>query len=105
MSIGEEPVDYTVDSIAIGSFHVVQNGIIVVCSAGNSGNQGPGSVTNVVPWIFTVGASTIDRDFISTLTLGNKKQIQGKSRSLESLDEDKSYPLINSIDDDYREDA
>ena len=76
MSIGGEPVDYTVDSIAIGSFHVVQNGIIVVCSAGNSGNQGPRSVTNVVPWIFTVGASTIDRDFISTLTLSNKKQIQ-----------------------------
>ncbi|URE38480.1 subtilisin-like [Musa troglodytarum] len=109
MSIGGEPVDYAVDSIAIGSFHAVQNGITVVCSAGNSGNQGPGSVTNVAPWIFTVGASTIDRDFISTLTLGNKTQIQGKSRSLESLDEDKSYPLINSADarinDDYREDA
>ncbi|RWV76978.1 hypothetical protein GW17_00062264 [Ensete ventricosum] len=76
MSIGGEPVDYAVDSIAIGSFHAVQNGITVVCSAGNSGDQGPGSVTNVAPWIFTVGASTVDRDFISTLTLGNKKQIQ-----------------------------
>ncbi|RRT55443.1 hypothetical protein B296_00014669 [Ensete ventricosum] len=76
MSIGGEPVDYAVDSIAIGSFHAVQNGITVVCSSGNSGGQGPGSVTNVAPWIFTVGASTVDRDFISTLTLGNKKQIQ-----------------------------
>ncbi|THU47812.1 hypothetical protein C4D60_Mb09t19590 [Musa balbisiana] len=73
MSIGGEPVDYAVDSIAIGSFHAVQNGITVVCSAGN---QGPGSVTNVAPWIFTVAVTTIDRDFISTLTLGNKKQIQ-----------------------------
>ncbi|PNX83977.1 subtilisin-like protease-like protein, partial [Trifolium pratense] len=64
--------DLTTDVIAIGSFHAVQHGILVVCSAGNDGPQ-PSSVTNDVPWILTVGATTIDRSLQSNIVLGNNK--------------------------------
>lgn len=72
VSVGGPAGDYAGDGMAIGSFHAVKNGISVVCSAGNSGPQ-PGTVSNVAPWIFTVGASTIDRSFPAILTLGNGK--------------------------------
>ena len=62
------------DPIAIGSFHAVDNGIIVVCSAGNDGPS-LGSVVNVAPWILTVAASTIDRDFQSNVVLGQKNKV------------------------------
>ena len=67
--------DYFLDSIAIGSFHAVQNGIVVVCSGGN---EGPtlGSVKNTAPWIINVAASTIDRDFPSNVMLGNNKLLK-----------------------------
>ncbi|CAN1276739.1 Subtilisin-like protease SBT5.3 [Linum perenne] len=71
LSLGSSsPRSYDSDTIAIGSFHAVRNGITVVCSAGNSGPY-PSSVTNVSPWILTVAASTVDRRFLSNVTLGN----------------------------------
>nr|GMD06593.1 subtilisin-like protease SBT5.6 [Ipomoea batatas] len=61
---------YTQDGIAIGALHAVKRNIVV---AGSAGNDGPKSstVTNVAPWIITVGASSIDRVFSSPLKLGN----------------------------------
>ena len=58
------------DSIAIGAFHAVSKGIVLSCSAGNSG---PGEYTavNISPWILTVGASTIDREFPADVVLGD----------------------------------
>jgi hypothetical protein len=46
----------------------------VVASAGNDGPTAR-SVVNVAPWVFTVAASTIDRDFSSTITFGNNQQV------------------------------
>ena len=63
------------DPIAIGAFHAVDHGIIVVCSAGNDGPDSE-SVVNVAPWILTVAASTIDRDFQSNVVLGGNKVIK-----------------------------
>jgi len=65
-SLGSDPPLYPFfsDSIAIASFHAISKGIVSVCSAGNAGPT-PGSVTNVAPWIVTVGASSIDREFPS----------------------------------------
>lgn len=58
------------DSIAIGSFHALKRGILTCCAAGNSGPD-LGSIENVAPWIFTVGASSTDRHFETDAMLGN----------------------------------
>ena len=67
--------DYLTDPIAIGAFHAEQMGVLVVCSAGNEGPD-PYTIVNTAPWIFTVAASNIDRDFKSTVLLGNGKTYQ-----------------------------
>lgn len=72
VSLGSRPRHYFGHGISLGSFHAVKNGILVVCSAGNSGPS-PGTASNVAPWILTVAASTIDRDFPSNVVLGNNK--------------------------------
>lgn len=68
-------LDLRADPIAIGAFHAAQHGILVVCSAGNDGPS-PGSVVNAAPWILTVAASTIDRDFKSDIILEGNKVIK-----------------------------
>ncbi|CAN1276740.1 Subtilisin-like protease SBT5.3 [Linum perenne] len=78
---GVDILSLSLDTIAIGSFHAVRNGITVVCSAGNSGPY-PSSVTNVSPWILTVAASTVDRRFLSNVTLGNGQRFTVSSFNL-----------------------
>lgn len=76
------PPDFSTDPIAIGAFHAVDKGIVVVCSAGNDGPDAK-SVVNAAPWILTVGATTIDRNFESDVVLGgNKKAVKVASFSL-----------------------
>ncbi|KAG6467110.1 hypothetical protein ZIOFF_075083 [Zingiber officinale] len=94
ISVGSPASEYATDSLAIGALHAAQRGVIVVASAGNDGPL-PGTVENVAPWILTVGASTIDRDFASYLTLGNNKRIRGESLSQKSLPATTLYPLID----------
>lgn len=67
--------DFLDDPIAIGAFHAEQMGVMVVCSAGNDGPD-PYTVVNTAPWIFTVAASNIDRNFQATVVLGNGKKFQ-----------------------------
>ncbi|GLJ55132.1 hypothetical protein SUGI_1183210 [Cryptomeria japonica] len=74
---GPPQPSYFVNPIAIGSFHAFRSGILVSASAGNDGL--PGSVGNVAPWILTVGASTIDRSFISNVLLGNNIVLTGEA--------------------------
>ena len=72
VSLGASPYfrpDFSADPIAIGSFHAVAKGVAVVCSAGNSG-PAAATVANAAPWILTVAATTIDRDFESDVVLG-----------------------------------
>lgn len=64
-------VEYIEDGISIGAFHAIQHGITVVASAGNSGPF-YSTVANVAPWILTVGASTLDRDFANWVSFGGK---------------------------------
>ncbi|KAF7135988.1 hypothetical protein RHSIM_Rhsim08G0095800 [Rhododendron simsii] len=61
---------YYVDPIAIGAYAAMEQGIFVSCAAGNSGPR-PFSVVNVAPWITTVGAGTLDRNFPADVSLGN----------------------------------
>lgn len=69
---------YLYDSIAIGAFGASEHGVLVSCSAGNSG---PGAFTavNIAPWILTVGASTIDREFPADVILGDDRVFGGVS--------------------------
>nr|KAJ0221396.1 hypothetical protein LSAT_V11C200093620 [Lactuca sativa] len=68
--------DYFEDSIAIGAFHSMKNGILTSNSAGNSGPLA-GTVANYSPWSLTVAASTIDRKFITPIVLGNNMTFEG----------------------------
>ncbi|KAJ7966548.1 Subtilisin-like protease [Quillaja saponaria] len=78
LSIGGGLSDYYRDIVAIGAFKATALGILVSCSAGNGGPS-PESLTNVAPWITTVGAGTLDRDFPDYVSLGNGKKYTGVS--------------------------
>nr|CAB3478046.1 unnamed protein product [Digitaria exilis] len=96
MSLGPDTArDYLTDLTAIGTFFAVQSGVAVVCSAGNSG-PGPGTVSNVAPWIFTVGASTMDRDFPAFVHFGDSLTIQGESLAGSTLPLGQAYPMISA---------
>ncbi|PRQ51585.1 putative tripeptidyl-peptidase II [Rosa chinensis] len=69
---------YDRDSIAIGAFGAAQHGVLVSASAGNSG-PGAFTATNIAPWILTVGASTLDREFPADVVLGDGRVFNGVS--------------------------
>ncbi|KAE8685275.1 Subtilisin-like protease SBT5.3 [Hibiscus syriacus] len=97
VSLGGEPTAFFNDSVAIGSFHAIKHGIVVVCSAGNSG-PAYGTVSNIAPWEITVGASTMDRVFSSIVVLGNSMRFKGQSLSDKVLPGKKLFPLISAVD-------
>lgn len=72
VSIGGVSANYVSDALAIGAFHALKNGILTVTSGGNDGPIS-GTVANHAPWILTVAASGIDREFRSEVELGNGK--------------------------------
>ncbi|XP_057794888.1 CO(2)-response secreted protease-like [Salvia miltiorrhiza] len=98
LSLGGSPgaPDFDTDPIAIGAFHAVEKGIVVVCSAGNSGPYSS-SVVNVAPWILTVAATTIDRDFEARILLGGNKIIKGGGINFSSLNKTSVYPLTDGL--------
>ncbi|KAJ3674334.1 hypothetical protein LUZ60_004950 [Juncus effusus] len=78
LSLGGSSADYYRDSVAIGAFSAMQKGVFVSCSAGNAGPVSS-TLSNTAPWITTVGAGTLDRDFPAYVTLGNGKNYSGVS--------------------------
>lgn len=56
-----------------GTLHAVANGITVVFSAGNDGPTAQ-TVLNSSPWLLTVAATTVDRQFPTAITLGNNQK-------------------------------
>lgn len=70
LSIGGPTRKFFEDSISIGAFHAMKKGIAIACAAGNFG-PGTYSIQNPAPWITTVAASTIDRQFRADVKLGN----------------------------------
>ncbi|XP_058091334.1 subtilisin-like protease SBT3 [Magnolia sinica] len=76
---------YDEDVIALGAFAAMERGIFVSCSAGNSGPQAY-TIENGAPWITTVAAGTIDRDYAASITLGDGiTTVQGNSFYPESI--------------------
>ncbi|MFS7908027.1 putative tripeptidyl-peptidase II [Helianthus anomalus] len=97
LSLGQGPPQqiYFEDAMAIGSFHAFQKGIVVSASAGNSFFAE--TAMNVAPWILTVGASTVDREFPSYLLLGNLKQLKAFGVNTKPY-QGKRYSLIYGAD-------
>lgn len=106
-SIGGDPLPYHEDPIAIGAFGAIEKGVLFSASGGNDGPT-DSTISNVAPWITTVGASTIDRRFPADLVLGDGSVITGSSLYTgHGLPEGKYLPLIyagnasiSKIDDD-----
>lgn len=78
LSLGGGSSDYARDSVAIGAFAAMEQNVLVSCSAGNAG-PGSSTLSNVAPWITTVGAGTLDRDFPAYVQLGDGKNYTGVS--------------------------
>jgi subtilisin family serine protease len=66
------------DLVTIASFRTVREGIFVSVSSGNNG-PGDATVNNLGPWMLTVGASSMNREFRAPVTLGNGKTFTGYS--------------------------
>lgn len=95
ISLGGGVSSYYRDSLSVAAFGAMEMGVFVSCSAGNGGPD-PVSLTNVSPWIATVGASTMDRDFPAKVKLGNGRRMTGVSlyRGRKMLSTKKQYPLV-----------
>ncbi|XP_034580222.1 subtilisin-like protease SBT1.8 [Setaria viridis] len=78
MSIGDRPLPFHDDVIAIAMFGAERQGIFAAVSAGNAGPTAS-TVLNLAPWMTTVGAATVDRQFPANLTLGNGVVLAGQS--------------------------
>ncbi|WCJ36554.1 Subtilisin-like protease SBT1.3 [Euphorbia peplus] len=95
ISLGGGISSYYRDSLSIAAFGAMEMGIFVSCSAGNGGPD-PATLTNVSPWIATVGASTMDRDFPATVHLGTGRTLTGVSlyKGRRNLSTKKQYPVV-----------
>ncbi len=56
------------DAVELAFANAYENGVFIAASAGNSG-PAPDTVAHRGPWMMTVGASTSNRHFLSTVTL------------------------------------
>ncbi|KAG6621225.1 hypothetical protein I3842_Q027800 [Carya illinoinensis] len=92
ISIGGTADSYFKNSIAIGAFHAMRNGILTSNSAGNRG-PGLATLTNISPWSLSVAASAIDRKFFTEVQLGNGKIYEGISINTFDL-KNKMYPMV-----------
>ncbi|KAK3195773.1 hypothetical protein Dsin_027083 [Dipteronia sinensis] len=85
LSLGFPETVFDGNPIAIGAFAALKKGIFVSCSAGNSGPNAY-TILNGAPWITTIGAGTVDRDYAAHITLGDNELIlTGRSVYPENL--------------------
>ena len=94
ISIGGYSDSYFDDPISIGAFHAMKKGILTTCSAGN---DGPSlyTVGNTAPWILTVGASGMDRQFRTLVKVGKGIQTY-VSHFFLIFDESLSFIIFNN---------
>ena len=74
ISVGGSARPFEEDTIAIGSFHAMEKGILTVNSAGNNGPKAY-SVSSLAPWLFSIAASSFDRKIINKVVLANGKTL------------------------------
>ncbi|XP_009586900.1 subtilisin-like protease SBT1.3 [Nicotiana tomentosiformis] len=92
LSLGYDDDPFYENPVAIATFAAVKRNIFVVSSAGNLGPY-PFSVHNTAPWVTTVGAGSLDRDFPIEINLSNNKTFVGSSLYPGRIS-GKSYPLV-----------
>ncbi|GMN30702.1 hypothetical protein TIFTF001_002927 [Ficus carica] len=78
MSISGGTDEYYLDNTAIASYGATQFGVLVSVAAANFGPD-PSTVNHLAPWILTVGASSINREFPADVVLGNSRKFMGTS--------------------------
>ena len=93
LSLASITKPYDQDPIAIATFVASRRGIICIAAAGNVGPYEK-SVSNVAPWITTVAAGTIDREFPADLLLENGVVITGSSLYNGTWPRNKSISLV-----------
>ncbi|VYS50158.1 unnamed protein product [Arabidopsis thaliana] len=104
LSLGSEvPVDFEVDrdDFAIAAFHAIMKGIPVVCAGGNDGPEKE-TISNVAPWLITVAATTMDREYFTPITLGNNITLLGQEGLY--IGEEVGFTDLLFYDDVTRED-
>ncbi|KAJ8526852.1 hypothetical protein K7X08_029329 [Anisodus acutangulus] len=77
LSIGGYTAPFYDDGMSIDAFAAIQKVIFISASAGNDGPLGA-TLSNVAPWILTVGTSTHERKIVATSVLGNGQEYDGE---------------------------
>ncbi|GLU11528.1 hypothetical protein SLE2022_282670 [Rubroshorea leprosula] len=88
------PLKIVADPIAIGGFHAMEKGVLTLQSAGNTG-YGPTFIptASTAPWVLSVAASSIDRQFNSKVILGNGETLTGLAINTFTLNGTK-FPVV-----------
>ncbi|KAM3274946.1 hypothetical protein ACQJBY_043747 [Aegilops geniculata] len=97
ISIGDTARPFHDDLLAVATFGAERRGVFVVLSGGNDGPR-ESLITNVAPWMTTVGAATTDRVFPATLRLGNWVVLTGQS--LYNIPSSQGAGMIPLVDSD-----
>ncbi|KAK9758014.1 hypothetical protein RND81_01G200800 [Saponaria officinalis] len=93
ISLVGDPLPYYQDTMLVAAFAASEKGVFVSLAAGNEGPT-PSTVGNSAPWVTTVGASFLDREFLGRVTLSNGKTFEGASIYSDDKCKIKHLPIV-----------
>ncbi|KAL7155044.1 hypothetical protein ABFS83_03G047400 [Erythranthe nasuta] len=93
LSLGIDGLALHADPVAIATFAAMEKGIFVSTSAGN---EGPYLETlhNGTPWVLTVAAGTVDREFRGSLTMSDGASVTGTTLYPGNFSSSQYFPII-----------